>query len=216
MPVMEQTSRLYAELQQCRADHAAWTCLYDSFVARLAALEAGHSAPTPGTAFPDIRLPDHMGRYQSLMAIGASGPVVLSFIRGSWCPYCRAELRHWRDHIEALQEAGGQLVIVVGEVAGGADRIHALLDGKAVVLCDVDHGAALGLGLAHHAGSELLQRYLEAGLDLTDIYGTASGILPIPATFLIDAGGIVRQAFVDPDFRHRAEPAAMVDALVRL
>lgn len=216
MPVMEQTSRLYAELQQCRADNAAWTCLYDSFVARLAALEAGHSAPKPGMAFPDLRLPDHLGQYQSLSAIRASHPVVLSFVRGSWCPYCRAELTHWRDQIAALRAAGGQLVIIVGEVSGGADRIHALLDGQAVVLCDVDHGAALDLGLAHHVGGELLQSYLAAGLDLTDVYGTDSGILPIPATFLIDARGVVREAFVDPDFRHRAEPAAMIAAMRQL
>ena len=68
------------------------------------------------------------------------------------------------------------------EVAGRADRIEAMLDGRAIVLCDVDHGAALELGLAFHAGADLVQRYLKAGLDLADIYGTDAGILPVPAT----------------------------------
>lgn len=213
---MEQTTRLYEDLQRCPASDAGWSQIYDRFVARLTALEAGHSAPCAGTRFADLRLPDHLGRYRSLDALRADRPMIVTFVRGSWCPYCRGELEQWREQMPALAAAGGQLVVVVGEVAGGADRIHAQLGGEAVVLCDIDHGAALDLGLAHHAGADLLQRYREAGLDLTDVYGTASGILPIPATFLIDREGVVQEAFVDPDFRVRADPAAMVEALTRL
>lgn len=216
MPVMEQTSRLYADLQQRRPDDAAWTRLYDSFVARLATLKAGHRAPRPGTAFPDLHLPDHVGRYRSLASIRAGQPMIVSFVRGNWCAYCRGELEDWRQQIDSLDAAGGRLVIIVGEISGGADRIHDLLGGKALVLCDVDHGAALDLGLAYHAGPDLLLRYLDAGLDLRDVYGTDSGILPIPATFLIDGAGLVRTAHVDPDFRVRARPEEQVAALARL
>jgi peroxiredoxin len=213
---MAQTTRLYQDLQRRSADDSGWAQIYDRFVARLTALEAGHSAPCVGTPFPDLKLPDHLGQYQSLAALRADRPMILSFVRGRWCPYCRGELDQWRDQMPALTAAGGRLVVVVGEVAGGADRIHALLGGDAIVLCDIDHGAALDLGLAHHAGADLLQSYRHAGLDLTDVYGTASGILPIPATFLIDSGGQVREAFVEPDFRIRADPKAMVTALTRL
>ena len=213
---MEQTKRLYEKLQYCTLENAEWTGLYDDFVGRLTMLETGHCAPEPGMRFPDLLLPDHKGRYQSLAALAATGPLVISFIRGGWCPWCRNELESWLDTMTALEAAGGRLVVIVGEVAGRADRIEAMLDGRAIVLCDVDHGAALDLGLAHHVGGELLQSYLAAGLDLTDVYGTDSGILPIPATFLIDARGMVREAFVDPDFRHRAEPAAMIAAMRQL
>lgn len=213
---MEQAIRIYEELQRCSYGDAAWADLYERFVARLAALEAGHSAPRAGAIFPDLRLPDHNGQYRSLTEIRAAGPVVLSFLRGTWCPFCQSELGDWVDHLAALRAAGGQLVVVVGEISGGADRIHAALGGQAIVLCDVDHGAALDLGLAHHAGAELLQRYLSAGLNLTDVYGTDSGILPIPATFLLDEAGVVQAAFVDPDFRIRAGAETMVSALRRL
>lgn len=213
---MEQTTRLYADLQRRPAGDAGWNEIYDHFVARLTALEAGHSAPRAGTRFPDLRLPDHRGQYQSLETLRGESPLIVSFVRGSWCPYCQGELAQWRDQMPALSAAGGRLVVVVGEIAGGADRIHAMFDGGATVLCDVDHGAALDLGLAYHAGADLLQRYLDAGLNLADIYGTSSGILPIPATYLLDRGGMVAQAFVDPDFRVRAAPEAMVTALTQL
>lgn len=213
---MEQTTRLYADLQRRPAGGAGWNEVYDHFVARLTALEAGHSAPRVETPFPEFRLPDHRGQYQSLAALRGDTPLIVSFVRGTWCPYCQVELSQWREQLPALSAAGGRLVVVVGEVAGGADRIHKMLGGNAIVLCDIDHGAALDLGLAHHVGIDLLQRYLDAGLDLADVYGTASGILPIPATFLIDSDGMVAQSFVDPDFRVRATPAAMVAALAAL
>lgn len=211
---MEKTVRLYEKLQRCTLENPEWTGLYDAFVGRLAKLGSADDAPAPGSHFPDVLLPNHLGRYQSLAALNASGPLVVSVLRGGWCPFCSSELESWRENLAALASAGGRLVVIVGEVAGRADRINVVLDGQATVLCDIDHGAALGLGLAFHAGGELVQRYLETGLDLADIYGTQSGILPIPATFVLDADGIVRFAFVEPDFRIRAEPEDVI-AVVR-
>jgi peroxiredoxin len=211
---MEQTTRLYRKLQHCTIEHSDWAGVYDDFVERLMTLEAGHTAPGPGTRFPDLVLPDHLGQHRDLAALRGGGPVVVSFIRGGWCPWCRSELEIWRETLDALHAAGGRLVVIVGEIGGRAERIAQLLDGRATVLCDVDHGAALNIGLAFHAGADLIRQYLAAGLDLADIYGTDSGILPVPATFVIDTEGMVRFAFVDPDFRLRAEPADTV-AVVR-
>lgn len=211
---MEQTTRLFEQLQCCTQENAEWSSLYDAFVGRLTLLETGHSAPEAGADFPDMVLPDHQGKYRSLADLRAEGPLVISVIRGGWCPWCRKELESWRDALAALDAAGGRLVVIVGEVAGRADLIAGMLGSQAVVLCDIDHGAALNLELAFHAGTELLQRYLASGLDLAGIYGTDSGILPVPATFVIDSDGVVRFAFVDPDFRVRAEPADVV-ALIR-
>ncbi|WAC24436.1 peroxiredoxin-like family protein [Blastomonas sp. SL216] len=215
-PSMEQTTRLYEKLQSCTLENSEWNALYDAFVGRLILLETGHSAPGLGMDFPDLVLPDHLGRYQKLTAVQADGPVVITFIRGGWCPWCRSELDSWNENLAALEAVGGRLVVIVGEVAGRADRIESMLDGKAMVLCDIDHGAALDLGLAFHAGVELVQRYLQAGLDLADIYGTDSGILPVPATFVVDPQGVVRYAFVDPDFRVRAEPLDVISVVQEL
>jgi peroxiredoxin len=212
-PLMEQTTRLYEKLQSCTLENSEWSSLYDAFVGRLTLLETGHAAPGAGMDFPELVLPDHLGRHQRLAAVYADGPVVITFIRGGWCPWCCSELDSWHDNLAALEAAGGRLVVIVGEVAGRADHIEEMLDGKALVLCDIDHGAALDLGLAFHAGAELVQRYLQAGLDLADIYGTDSGILPIPATFVVDTQGVVRYAFVDPDFRVRAEPLDVISVV---
>lgn len=192
-------------------DHAArspdWQDLCDAFVARKRALGAGALAPTLGSAFPPLSLPDIQGRYRNLADLHADGPIVVSFNRGGWCPYCQLELKSWRDALPALTAAGGALVVVAGVVGG---QMSDLVPDQVTMLSDVDHGAALALGLAIHAGFDVIERYRKSGLDLAGHYGSASGFLPIPATFVIDQHGIVQYAFVNPDFRIRAEPADVI------
>ena len=77
-----------------------------AIVARLTALEAGRSAPSAGARFPDLQLPDHHGQYQSLQALQDNRPMIVSFVRGGWCPYCRGELEQWREQMPALAAAG--------------------------------------------------------------------------------------------------------------
>lgn len=213
---MEQTLLLFEKLKHCSEDRPEWNVIYDDFVGRLTMLEMGKSAPAPGTPFPPISLPDAQGEYRNISDFYRDGPVVISFNRGGWCPYCREELKQWSEAMPALKAAGGQLIVIAGEVSGRGDALQAMLNHQAEVLCDVDHGAALSLGIAFHAGAQLIKLYRDCGLDMADIYGTESGILPIPATFVVDSMGIVRYAFVDPDFRERAKPEAVIEVLASL
>lgn len=204
------------QLARCTNETPEWRGTNDTFVAHLAGLGVGKSAPSVGATFEPISLPDHRGRYHNLTDLIAEGPLVLSFVRGGWCPYCRHELESWRLALPGLVAAGGRLAIVTSEVGGRAAELEALLDGPVDVLCDVDHGAALKLGLAFYAGAGLIRRYLQNGIDLSDFYGTSSGFLPVPATFIIGPENTIRFAFVDPDFRVRAEPQEVVEMVAAM
>ncbi|WP_083672023.1 peroxiredoxin-like family protein [Sphingomonas montana] len=197
-------------------DADGWTELYDRVVHTLSRHGVADGSPKVGEVFPDFSLPDTAGRYQSLRALWSDGPVVLSFQRGLWCPYCSHELANWAEVLPALNETGITLVIVAGEVGDRAIALRKLVGETAIMLCDVDHGAALATGLAFHVEDEMRDRYLAAGLDLSAIYGSAGWFLPVPATYVIDAAGIVRYAHADADFRVRADPrdvAALAIAL---
>jgi peroxiredoxin len=213
---MKQTIQLFDKLSRCAEDAPEWQKLYDDFTDRLNSLAVGRQAPAVGEPFLPVTLPNHLGQYRDIAELYQQGPLVISFNRGSWCPYCVHELESWRDSLDALRDTGAQLVVVAGEVSGRGDVLANLFNAQVEILCDVDHGAALSLGLAFHVGDELLRRYLECGLDLADIYGTQSGILPVPATFVVDQGGIVRYAFVNADFRVRAKPAEVIELIKSL
>ena len=197
-------------------EELAWEPVYDRFVQQLVALGAGGNAPRIGDPFPDFSLPDPQGVYRSLGELVSEGPLVLSFNRGGWCPYCSHELSGWGEATSALKAAGGRLVVVSGELGQGASALKVMAGEDALVLCDVDHGVALASGLAFHLSAELNALYLDIGLDLATIYGSGGGFLPIPATFVIDRDRVIRYGFVDPDFRYRAYPPDVVRLLAAM
>lgn len=213
---MESITPLADALAGCREGDSSWEEVYDSFVGGLNKVGVGRTAPGVGDRLPDFALPDARGVYVHSRNLVDAGPLVLSFNRGGWCPYCRAELGAWADAMPDLRRLGGAFVSITPEVGGRAAAMREALGLDAEVLCDIDHGVALELGLAFHLGGRLRQSYLACGLDLAAAYGSPSWFIPIPATFVVDREGIVRFAFVDPDFRRRAEPSDVLAAISAL
>lgn len=197
-------------------DAGDWTSLYERIIDALKLHGVAGSAPKEGQYLPDLSLPDLDGIYRSLSGLRADAPTIVSFNRGLWCPYCSHELAIWSEVLPSLSQAGIKLIIIAGELGDRARALQKLAGEGAIILCDVDHGAALATGLAFHVHDEMRQRYLDYGLDLGAIYGSGGWFLPVPATYVIDPRGIVRYAHADPDWRVRADPrdvAAMARSL---
>jgi peroxiredoxin len=190
-----------------------WQGLYDGFVADLRARGAGARAPKLGEQFPDFALPDSTGRYRILSHLMAGAPIILSFQRGDWCPYCRGEVTEWAAALPQLRAAGVGFVAVTPQVGGQGERWRASAGLDAPMLADVDHGLAVALGLAVRLPDLVRRRYHEAGLDLAAAYGDDGGMVPIPAVFALDASRTVRFAYVEPDFRRRSTPAEAMASL---
>ena len=213
---MQKPARLAPRLAYCRNLPGAWRASYDALIDRLRASGATDGAPAVGDILADFTLPDGAGKLRRLSELLAQGPAVLSFNRGSWCPYCEQEIGAWAEHREALLAAGATLIIVTPEVGGRMTALAELAGDKAVVLCDLDMGVAMANGLVFPVGAAILEQYMAKGFDLSEINGTSSGFLPVPATFVLDASRKVHFAFVDADFSQRAEPVAVLAALTTM
>lgn len=215
---MNLTSQPEPQPERCPGETDPWQQPTDDLVARLCRSGVGAQAPRIGDRFPDFALPDSHGHHVTLRELIAGGPVVLSFLRGRWCPYCARELKTWHDAMPRLDAVGGRFVAISAETGGRAEDFRREIAPEATMLCDVDHGLAMLLGLIFPIGDDLGRRYAAAGLDLGAIYGNSGQFLPIAATYVVDTGGIVRFACADPDFRKRADPnavIAIVEALLR-
>jgi peroxiredoxin len=210
---MKKPDLLAPRLTYCRNLPHAWHASYDALIDRLRVSGATDGAPDVGYVMPDFALPDVTGNLRRLTDLLAEGPAVLSFNRGSWCPYCEQEIGAWSDHREALIAAGARLIIVTPETGGRMTALAEIAGDGAVVLCDLNMGVAMANGLAFPVGSAILEEYLAMGFDLSEINGSASGFLPVPATFLLDRSRKVHFAFADPDFSQRAEPETVLAVL---
>ena len=82
------------------------------------------------------------------------------------------------------------------------------------VLSDAGNRVARQYGLVFSLGDPLREVYIKKfGVDLQDYNGEASYEFPLPGTFIIAPDGIIRLAFVDPDYTLRLEPAEIIKTL---
>ncbi len=184
---------------------------YDELIARLSGLK--NAGPAIGSPMPDFALPDQDGSMRTLPSFLTEGPLIISFNRGHWCPWCRLELRALAEAYERIRAAGAQAVSIIPETAAYSRKL-AELDGLPFpVLTDLDLGYSLSLGLAIWAGTKIRALYKKAGLDLALFQNNEGYMLTIPATFVISGDGTVKARFVEPDFRRRMDPQEIVAAL---
>lgn len=169
-----------------------------------------------GDMAPDFALPGVDGATVALLDLLAKGPVVLTFYRGGWCPYCNMELRALQKALPTLEGMGATLVAVSPQTP---DEGLSTAEKNALAFPVLsDHGSAVAqaFGIAFDLAEELRPIYARFNHALPDVNGVDSWALPVPATFVIARDGRVALAFVDPDYRNRLEPAAILAALARL
>ena len=184
---------------------------YDKLIERLAFLKG--AGPAIGGKLPEFMLPDFNGRLTSLHDLLGKGPVVISFNRGHWCPWCRLELKALAAIHPRLRAAGADAVSIVPETAAYARKLAEATQLSFPVLTDLDLGYTLSMGLAIWAGPELRNSYKALGLDFALFHGNEGCLLPIPATFVLAGDGRIKARFVDPDFRKRMDPQDILAAV---
>jgi len=187
-----------------------------SFLIDLRATGVQERALRVGDRAPNVTLPDALGRPVRLADLWARGPLVVSFYRGGWCPYCTSELRAWQQRLGELDALGATLVAISPQTPDNSlttAQKNALAFG---VLSDSNLEAANGFEVATTLAPELVDLYGVGGANLPVLNGNGHWVLPVPATFVIDTEGVIQFAHVDVDYRERAEPDDVLDAVQRL
>lgn len=161
----------------------------------------------------DFELPHVKGGSLSLQSALQEGPVVLSFYRGSWCPFCDLELNALQARLPDIHAAGARLIAVSPEKPDSSlsyvEKRNLAFD----VLSDLGNRTARDYGLVMTIHELLRPLYLQWGIDLPAANGDDSHELPVPATYVIASNGEIRAAHVDKDFSKRMEPDDIVQAL---
>lgn len=160
-----------------------------------------------GDTAPDFLLPDAHGRLHSSKHLRGEGPLVVSFYRGGWCPFCNAELRALQAIKAKFDSLKVNLVVLSPETRDLPRQLKRQLNLDLMMLADVDYGVAISYGVLFRVPDETKAHYAGLGYDIGRRHGSAEWMLPIPATFVIDQDGVVRGAFVEPDFTIRQEPS---------
>ncbi|VAW53694.1 AhpC/Tsa family protein GSU0066 [hydrothermal vent metagenome] len=182
----------------------------------LIALGMAEQAIKVGDTFPTFSLANANESAVSLSTLLKDGPLVISFYRGAWCPYCNLEINALQNHLTDIQATGAQLVAISPQTPDKSNDQVSASKLTFDVLSDTDNQLAKQCGLVFTLPESLRPIYADWQLDIPGHNGDDTFELPMPATFIIGTDGLVKYAFIDMDYTKRLEPEIIIKQLKAL
>ena len=172
---------------------------------------------TIGDTLESFTLTDASDTPVTLDQLVATGPVVIVFYRGGWCPYCNLALRTYqRELLPELAAFGARLVAVSPQTPDQSLSTVEKAELEFTVLSDPGNRVARGVGITFQQADDVLDAQRTLGLDLSEVNAEGSTELPRPTVLIVDTDRTVRFVDVQPDYTARTEVADIVAALGRL
>jgi peroxiredoxin len=217
MPTTPAPGELTRQLRELAARTPA--PIAERITAILADVTASGVAPglAVGERAPNFRLPNAAGEEVELASRLATGPVVLSFYRGEWCPYCNLELRALQAALPRFQGHGASLIAISPQSPDHSLSVAEKNELNFDVLSDVHQEAIRAFRVQFTVPADLQDLHRNVfHNDLSARTADGSWDLPVPATFVIDRGGIIRARYVSADYRTRMDPDDIEAALAAI
>lgn len=170
-----------------------------------------------GDLAPAFKLKNDKGEWVDSASLLERGPMVLSFYRGSWCPYCNGELRDIQNQIApAAERLGATVLAIAPEAPQHAEELREKFHLTFDLLHDQDNRLAKRFGIAFTLDAKTVRLYEGYDIDVAESNQTGKHELPIPATYVIDTDGVIRYAYVNEDYKKRAKPKDVIKALEKV
>jgi len=176
-------------------------------------LKIQENALKVGEQLPEFELKNAVGKNINIYEILSKGPLVISFYRGSWCPYCNLELRAYQEILPQIKERKAFLVAISPESPDKSLTFSEKLALDYEILSDINNDVARKLGLVFKLDNSLIDLYKSMGIDLMESQGNSNGELAVPATYVVDLDGTVVLAYVNTDYTQRFEPEDVLELL---
>lgn len=167
-----------------------------------------------GDKAPEFELVNQNNEKVSSTELLKKGPLVLTFYRGVWCPYCNADLANLKKFVPEIEANGATLISISPELPEFLKKIIGMQKLNFDILHDERNGLAAKFGLKFHYDQDLKELYRDKfNINLEVQQGNDEWALPMPARFVIDQEGIIQYAESHPDYRNRPNPEDFIEVL---
>lgn len=183
----------------------------------IASGQAGR-AKKAGDVAPAFTLDNQLGSPTSSAELLAQGPLVVTFYRGVWCPYCNLELQAIQAALPEIKARGAQVVAISPQTVPNSRKSARQNQLGFPVLSDVRGEVSAAFGLRFPLPDYLIELYKTLKNELPAFNGDASWTLPMPARYVIRRDGVIAYGEVNPDYTQRPDPSELLpvlDTLVR-
>lgn len=168
----------------------------------------------PGSKAPLFKALDAKNQEFDLAEALKTGPIVLIFYRGEWCPYCNRHLALVQDSLSLITEKGATVVAVSPQKPEYLDKIIEKTKAEFKVLYDEGYKISDAYDVTFTPEKKTLFTYntfLNAKLKKSQ--SDESQRLPIPATYIIDRRGSIVWRHFNPDYHKRSSVKEILENL---
>lgn len=198
--------------------------LLEQGAGEISALDIVERALKVGDKVTNFDLPKYGGGNGRLADYLAKGPLVITFYRGVWCPYCNLQLKEYNERLAEITDRGATLVAITPEKPGALELLREggasdqLLEGavtgvKFDVLHDAENSVAEQFGLMFELPESHRIALAQFGVRVEELTGDGGFTFADPATYIVGRDGVIAYAFVPNNYRKRAEVDAITAAL---
>lgn len=170
------------------------------------------SAKQVGEKAPNFTLNNALGQAVELNDYLKKGKVVLTWYRGGWCPYCNLTLHQLQQELPNFKLNGANLIALTPELPDKSISTAEKHNLEFEVLSDIGNKIAHEYGIVFKLTDEVAGMYNKS-FDMNGYNGDKSNELPLAATYIINENGEIIYAFLDADYRNRAEPSELTEFL---
>lgn len=181
--------------------------------AELTATGLAERAKKVGDKAPAFLLKDPEGNIVSSKELLAKGPLIVTFYRGVWCPYCNMELQALQAELPEFQKLGASLVAISPQTAPNSRKAAKQNNLSFPILSDTKGEVGTAFGLKFKLPDYLVELYKGLKNDLPTINDDPGWTLPMPARYVIGPDSTILYSEVNPDYTIRPEPSDMFAAL---
>jgi peroxiredoxin len=190
--------------------------LMDRATDELIASGQARRALKAGDRAPEFTLPDSDNKPVSSTTLLAKGPLVISFYRGVWCPYCNLELQALQSALPEIEKRGAGLIAISPQTAANSRKSQRQNNVSFAILADAKSEVAARFGIRFNLPGYLIDVYKSFKNDLPLVNDDNSWALPMPARYVIAPDGLIAYSEINPDYTQRPDPSELLPVLDRV
>lgn len=215
LPLQGKLDALRAEFDTKLAPPAVVEALHRS-IDELISSGAGERALQAGDIAPSFVLPNADGKPVSSKELLLRGPLVVTFYRGIWCPYCNFDLQALEAARLEIEARGASMIAISQQTPPNSRKSQRQNNLGFPILSDKGGAVAVQFGVRWTTPDYLREIHRQLGADLTQFNGEESWTLPMPARYVVGQDNVIAYAEVNPDYTRRPEPSDIFPVLDKL
>lgn len=178
-------------------------------------LKKNYTGPlfTAGDVLPNFSLANIHNQLINSDTLLGDGKLIVTFFRGSWCPYCNLQLKAFQDAMPQITAKNATLIAVSPQTNTFSNQLKEEHTLDFEILFDKNNEYAKKLGIVITLQDFVISHYEALGIDLKSFNDSNDYRLPIPATFIIENNGRILYTFTDVDYTKRADIQEIINKL---